>query len=115
MNDLTGIGDVFERRKRVGDCTVRVADLVFVFAQLGPPLNSWPERRQFIRPNLTHEYPAWNARLARTSLDRAIKHHAKGWINDKEIAFVEQRCQDALLEAAEVEALRALEAKDTSE
>ena len=34
MNAATGIGDVFERSKRIGDRIVSVADLVYVFDQL---------------------------------------------------------------------------------
>ena len=113
MRTMTGIGDIFEREKRIGDRVVRVVDFVFVFAQLGPEPLSRPQ--QFVRPNLACEYPAWNTPHARMSLDRAIKHHAKGWINNKELAFVERRCQDALLKAAEIVALRAKEAQDKTE
>ncbi|MDO8535053.1 MAG: hypothetical protein Q7S17_09990 [Xanthobacteraceae bacterium] len=109
MNSATGIGDIFERKIKSDGRTISVASLVFVFAQLGPGPFAMPAPRQFIRPNLRQEYPAWNDRLARTSLDRAIKHRAKGWINDKELAVVERICQDAILEDAEVAALRAKE------
>ncbi len=115
MSAATGIGDVFESKIKSRGQTISVASLVFVFSQLGPGPFALQEPRQFIRPNLRQEYQACNARLARTSLDRAIKHHAKGWLNDKELAVVERACQDALLEDAEIAALRAKEARDTSD
>ncbi|MDO8632159.1 MAG: hypothetical protein Q7R41_16875, partial [Phycisphaerales bacterium] len=76
--------------------------------------------RQFIKPDLWRDYPTWNESNTRASLDRAIKHRAKGWINDKELAFIKQWCRDRMLKLmmqkdAKIAALRAKEAKDTSE
>ncbi len=113
---MTGIGDIFEREIKSGGKTISVASLVSVFAQLGPGPFSWPARELFSRAHLSQEYMTGNERQARCSLDRAIKHHAKGWINDKELAFVECQCRDTMLMAAmakdaKITALRAEEAE----
>lgn len=95
----TGIGDVFEKRHaRTG---VSVASLVSVFADIaaisgyvrhnnGPSADFDRVLRNY--PLKDGDYPTRGRRQAQSSLERAHKQHAKGWLTDDELAHIVRLC-----------------------
>lgn len=105
MNAHTGIGDIFERSKRIGDRMLSVADLVCVFDQLAwrPPIE---ERRTSQRPtaaelaahpiNWGGDYRVRSLKSAETNLRRAHAQFKKGWLTRKEFDHIERKCLEVI-------------------